>query len=391
MTKIFRRLLFILLLVCSVFVLADEKSNAINVDNIQPSVDNAQIDYKKLVSKNVALLKTSESNIEFASKIIDWSAMIFAALAILLIVAGAIGLREFSRFKSIREEMTDETEKLKEEIHQIKGMKEEIQGELNLLKEKIHKESDDIFKTIYLLNEAITNFNAGNLHNAITSLKQIRRINKTDYEATCLLARSYSGLEQYQKAIETTKVAISLSDNPFRALYIMAECYRRMDKYDEAIDAHKKSLKLEIRTPTLNSLAYCYYRKQKFQTSEIEFRKSIKIYRNASGVIGVAKSLLMQDDREKAREYAHEAVVLAKENIENGSTLVWPYFNLASAYFILNNEEKCFESINLSILRTKKNKAQIREQICDYELLLLNKKINQKFCKKCIAEWNNAM
>ena len=45
-------------------------------------------------SNNIELAK---NQLELANKIIDWSAMFFAALAALIVIAGAVGLKEFSK------------------------------------------------------------------------------------------------------------------------------------------------------------------------------------------------------------------------------------------------------------------------------------------------------
>ncbi|WGZ92695.1 MAG: tetratricopeptide repeat protein [Candidatus Thiothrix putei] len=206
-----------------------------------------------------------------------------------------------------------------------------------------------------------------------------------------LCLSTYSGQEKHEKAIDIAQLAVSLSATPYRAFYIMAESYRRMEKYDNAIEQHKKSLELAKRAPTQNSLAYCYYKKKNFITAEAEFRKSLEISRNPTAVIGVAKSLLMQDNYEKACEYCHEGVVLTKEEIERGTTLVWSYYNIATAYLILNKKEKCIEAINKSIFITSKNRAQIREQVYDYELMANNENINQDLAKECIDLWKIAI
>lgn len=391
MNTVLRSFLLTFAFFCTVeFALSQDSSHVQTSEPMKSINDSLYHKFDSLYEKNLALVEKAESNMDIASKIIDWSAMLFAALAILLIVAGTIGLKEFSNFKRVEAQMKEELQRVRGEIDQIREVRIEVQNELNMLKEKIQKDGQNIFKTIYLLNEGISSFNSGNLQNAIRVFKDVKKINPNDYDATCLLARAYSGQEEFSKAIETAKEAVKFSSSPRQAHYIMGECYRRMEKFEEAIDAFNQSLKIEERTPTLNSLGYCYFKKHDFPLAEETFKRSLKVMRNATGEIGLAKSLLKQGDYKKACLYCNSSIVLAKEDIEIGVPYVWPYYNLASAYLILNNETECLQNIEAAILKNK-NKGQIREQVSDYILMLNNEHIDQELLKKCINKWENAI
>jgi tetratricopeptide (TPR) repeat protein len=357
-------------------------------ETIQAASDSVYQKLDALYQKNLDLVEKSQTNLDFASKVIDWSGMLFAALAILLIGAGAVGLKEFSNFNRVEAQMNAELERVRDEISQISHVRTEVQDELNRLKERIQRDGQNIFRTIYLLNDGITSFNSGNLQNAIKAFSEVKRINPDDYDATCLLARTYSGLEEFPKAIEIAMEAVSLSSSPRLAQYIIGECYRRMEKFDNAIEAFNESLKIEERASTLNSLGYCYFKMKDFAFAEKTFRRSLKLERYATGVIGLAKSLLKQESHERAREYCQEAIVLAKEDLERGVPHVWAYYNLAFAHLVLNNEVDCLKIIEVAIERNR-NKGQIREQMFDYMLLREDEQIDQELLKKCIGKWKN--
>ena len=239
----------ILLLVVLSFNLFGQKIDSVASSNFSKDITDSLITLKaenvKLNEKNKLLLAQSEQSVDFASKIIDWSAMLFAFLTLILIIAGIVGLSEFSNIRKIEEEMKAINSQMKEEIKSIKNIKQSVEEELARQRDNIQRDSKNFLQIVYLLNEGMTSYHSGELSKAISAFLKVKKINPNDYEATCHLARSYVGQGKYELALENAKLATGLVDQPYVAYYIMGEVYRRMHEYDLAIEALRNSLNIK--------------------------------------------------------------------------------------------------------------------------------------------------
>lgn len=371
--------------------LFSQDSTSVNIQNIKDDISQLKQDASKQNELKESLLIKAEHDIEIASKIIDWSAMIFTVLTVILVIAGAIGLKEFSNIRKIESEMKTLNNEMKNEIENIKNIKNLVQKEIDDIKKNNAKESKDFLKIVYLLNEGISYYQSGDLAHAIESFLKVKEINPHDYEATCYLARSYIGQEKYEYALKIAKSALDLNPKPSRAHMIIGEAYRRLKEYDKAINSIKKSIELERRSSTLNNLGYSYIRKQDFENALNTFRESLEIRRNnPAACCGLAQSYLKKGLPKEAKEYFREAILLAKEDIMKGTTYVWPYYNLAFSHMALNNIDDCHSTLNIA-LEMNKNPAIIKEQLIGYESMKGEKEISQDLLKSCLDIIRNAL
>jgi len=367
----------------SIFLFSQDSIN-VTIKDLQKEIEQLKKDSIKQNNIEESFLIKAEQNFEIASKIIDWSAKILTALAIILAIAGVIGLREFSNIRKIETEMKSLNSEMKSEIENIKNIKILIQKEIDDIKNNVEKDSKDFLRIIYLLNEGISSFQSGDLTNAIDSFLKVKEINPNDYEATCYLARSYIGFEKYEYAISIAEAAITLNDIPDRAYTIIGEAYRRMKEYDKAIMSFKKSIELNKRSSTLNNLGYSYYKKNDFDNALKTFRESLEIRRNNhTASCGLAKSYLKKGLIKEAHEYFRDAILLAKENITKGTIHVWPYYNLAFSNLALNNVDDCLENLRVALDKNK-NPSLIKEQLFECENMKDDKSISQELLDRCL-------
>ncbi len=333
---------------------------------------------------DVETLRTmSEHNIEMAGKIVDWSAMFFAAITLVTIIAGALGLREFANIKAVREELRLLNEEMEKEIESLQEFKEQFAGELESLKQTISQESTDIIKIAYLSSEGTLYFQSGELSRAINAFSEILRINPDDYDSTCYLARCYIGQGRYSRAIETANAAIGMNSRPDRGYRILGEAYRLMERYDLSIEALQQSLKLIPRRSTFNSLAYSYLKGGDLENAHQYFLESLARRRGSTATCGLAKVFVKKRDRERAQSYAQETVKLAEEEIHRGVLYLWPYYSISFAFLILGDEGACLDYLDTS-LQKNKNPALNREMLADLTLMVGEQLLPQGLVQECI-------
>lgn len=331
------------------------------IDSIEKKLD-------EQLNSTKALNKDSERNIEFSGKLIDWSAILFSSLTLILIVAGVIGLKEFSNVRKIEKDISRLKNDMEKEVNELRSIKEQILAELSTFKFEIKNDSKNLLNIIYLLNEGVRYYYSGNLPKSINTFKKVISIKNDDYEATCFLARAYSGLQQYELAIKTAQKALNLDRFPSRAYTIIGETHRRMGNVKESIESFRKAIEIENSPQILNSLAYSYFVDHNFAKANETFIQSMQLSRYSTSVCGLAKCYIMQGIHDKAKAYAQEAVLLAGEEIANSRGGFWPYYNLAAAHFILNNNNLCMDTIE-KFLELNPNPSLIKEQLDQFIIL----------------------
>ena len=333
-------------------------------------------------------MERADAQIEMANRIIDWSAMFFAAVTLVTIIAGALGLREFASIKSVREELRALNEEMENEIESLQEFKMQFEEEMEGIKSTIARDSTNIIKIAYLSSEGTLYFQSGELGRAINAFREILRINPREYDSMCYLARCYIGRGRYNRAIETANQAISLSERPDRGYRILGEAYRLMGRHDQSIEALLKSKELIRRRSTFNSLAYSYLKKGDLDNAFQYFLESLEMRRGSTATCGLAKVFVKMGEIEKAQEYALETVKLVDEEIQRGVLYLWPYYSITFAYLILDNESSCLDYLQKS-LEKNKNPALNREMISDLRLVVDEPGISEGLVQQCIQVIND--
>lgn len=360
-----------------------QDSTTISSQNFREDFELLKKEMQKQIEVSQSLLDKSNQNFDLAANIINWSAMFFAALTLILIIAGAVGLKEFSNIRKIESEMQRINETMKNEIESLRKTKDEIQNELNHLRKNIEKDSRTFLRVVYLLNDGISCYHTGDLPNAIDAFKKVLQIYPNDYEATCYLARSYIGQENYDLAITTAELALALAEKPARAYAIIGEAYRRKKRFDSAIEAFKKSVELQKISSRLNNLGYAYFKSKDYDNALSTFRESLEIKRNSTACCGLAKAFLKKQNVMEAHKYFQETIVLAEEDILKGTLYVWPYYNLAFSYLVLNRQEECLNTLK-NAFEKNRNPSVIKEQLIDYKEMKGDDNVPQDLLAKCL-------
>ena len=362
-------------------------------DSIQLQKINSRLDSIEslLISQaiqNNELKENSNNNIEFASKLVDWTALIFVAITLIFLIAGIIGFRELSEIKNIRNQMEKQQEEMENEIQQIRITKTEMRNEINNIKARLESESKDFLKTVYLLNQGTLNFNNGKLEEAEKLFSEIIKINENDYEATCFLARCYFGQRKYILSLETIKKALKLNEKPSFAYTIMAEIYRRLGKYNESIEAFEKALSITQRKSNYTSLGYSFFRKGEYNNAIEVFQSAMEIRRYSTPACGLAKCYLKLKNISKTERYIDETILLAEEEISKGSMYVWAHYSLAFAFLIKNKKRECIKQLK-GALEKNSNPEVIKEQLLDFQIF--NEEAPRDLFNNCIKLIENKL
>lgn len=372
-------LLFLLIHICLQVNGQNSKLDSILMERS----DSIWFHVNKFQGTNDNLLEQSKENIEFASKIIDWTGAIFSAFTLLFLIAGIIGFRELSALRALRSEMTKQNKEMHDELNALEETKREIQKEIEELKTKIASDSKIILKTIYLLNDGILSYHNGKLKDAEYKFEKILGLNEKDYEATCYLARCYFGIGDQTLGIETAK-AILLSESPTTAYNIIGECFRKLKKYDESIDAYEKSLSFEKRSSTFSSLGYTFFKKKDYDSAIHSFRKAIKERKYSTPVLGLIKSYIKKKQQiHQVNKYIEEAIALAEDEINHGTIYVWSIYNLSFGLLLKNKKRACLKSLK-EALEKNPNAEIIKDPYYDYLEMVGEEIVPQELLNDCI-------
>lgn len=377
-----KKLILLLILSFSlndVIITQNDSFNIVILENKIDSLNQKINSFEKSYSK---IENNSQNNLEIAGKLIDWTGMFFGALTFIFLIASIIGFKEFAEIRRIKNEVNELRNEMKEELEGVQKMKSNVNSQIEDIKYNLKIDSSNFLKTIYLLNEGINSYHSGRLRRAELKFINLLKATPNDYEATCYLARTYFGQNKFKLALNTINKATALSDKPWRAYYIMAENFRRLGEYKNSIKAFEKSLEIEERETTYTSMGYAYLKVNQYENAIEAFKNSMNILRYSSPVCGLAKALLKNKAPEKAEEYFQETVLIAEEEISAGTQYVWPYFNSAFGFFILNKKRKCISMLKLAFTKNQ-NPEVIKEQIIEYKLME-NENVSKDLLNQCV-------
>ena len=404
-----RNLAFILCLFLTYLITSQpcfcQAPNAVSIQNLEKDMEQLKKEVKELDDLNKAVLQKTQQDIELANKIISWSSLVLTILAVILVlvggVAGYAGVKEFKNIRKakgdldiLKEEMNKKIKEIEDtkkelqknmgkKIKEIEDTKEKLQENIIKLESSIKTESKKTLEIIYLLNEGISRYHIGHLSVAIEKFDKVLEINPNDYEATCYLALSYIGQRKFKEGIEKAKKAIGLTNKPDNAHVILGVAYRYNEEFDNAIKSFENALKIDEKAETLNDLGYTYLRKGDIDDAIDTFKKSLEIKRKPTACCGLAKAYILKGKPDKVHSYSQETIILVEETIFEGTTWVWPYYNLAFSHFILKNEAECMAALQRA-LEKNKNQSIIEEQLENYKLMLDEEVVPQDLLEKCI-------
>jgi|GEM_PF-6402185 len=320
-----------------------------------------------ILSELNRLSKEAEDKFSIASLIIDWSAMFFALLAILLVIAGAIGIREFSSIRALEKNLKDTYEKVQQELIEIKELRDGLFQKIEMVDKKLKEENQLLLRTTYLMNEGINSLRAGNSDQAIEKFKDVLKNSPDDYSTLCYLARAYGLTERFMPARMYAQKAVSVDGGKYFAYYILGEIYRMQKNYVHAIENLTKAVELAPLTKNFNGLGYAFMKSGNYIDAIDAFKESLFIEDRYSANSGIAKVYMLTNDLVNAERHFSRAKTLALKDIKRGmNNYGLSYFNAAFS-FMFFGDAKSLDFLKDAIKQTQ-NKGVISEQLLDYEI-----------------------
>lgn len=335
-------------------------------ETLKPDLSESGVSDKELLASITAMEKKSADTLAMAVNIINWSAMFFGLLAVFLLIAGAVGIKEFSSIRVLEKSLRETHKEMQNELAQMQANRAELLAKVQQLEADFKNNNKNLIKMAYLMNEGVGNLREGNTDQAIENFQRILKNNPDDYDTLCYLARAHGLTGRFRQAESDAKKAIAIDDEKHLAYYILGEILRIQKKYAEAIPYLKKAMELNLITNALNGLAYALLKSGDYSGAIDIFKESIQLEDRHSANSGIAKAYLLSGKQTLAGHHFAKAKALAMQSIKRGSNSYGlAYFNVAFAdmYF---GDEKSLEFLEKAVKKTK-NAGVISEQLVDYE------------------------
>ena len=379
------KIFIIVFLVFRQFHLSGQDSLVQKVQLLEHKLENTETSINLQVERSNHANDRAKETLEYASKLVDWTGMFFAAITVIFLIASIVGFREFAEIRALKNNLKEQQDKIQIELSDIEKIKREILADNTLLRNRIESESKDFLKIIYLTNQGVNNYHAGKLYDAEATFQEILKINPNDYRALCYLARSFFGQEKYNLALDTISKATILDEKSQYAYTIMGEMHRMVGRIDDAIFAFNKAINIEAKPSSYSSLGYAYLKKGDYENAISSFQAALQFRRYSTPSCGLAKAYLKSKQESKANKYFHETVILAEEEIKKGSIYIWPHYNLTFALLILNKKTDCLKALKLALERNS-NMEVLKEQLEEYTAMM-NEDVPKPLLSDCIKQF----
>jgi tetratricopeptide (TPR) repeat protein len=248
------------------------------------------------------VLARANSTVDFASSVIQWSAVFLTAFAIMVALAGFLGLREIQAIRKRSHEMEGLKEQFLAHLHNVEQLETRIDKQLRELADKFSRESQTFIEASYNFNTATFAYNEGDNQKAIEYYKRALALQPLNTRLFCRIGRAYTNLGEFQAAIESFQNALNSEPNYAEALRGMAAAYRYVDldksvefarravdaaptdyesldylgllyrdkmQIDSAIDAHQRARKIRQRPETDFFLSLLYAKKRDIERAKL--------------------------------------------------------------------------------------------------------------------------
>lgn len=291
--------------------------------------------------KTKLLLEESIRNFELASKIIDWSAMFFATLVVVLGIAGWIGARRFNKIDESAKEMANLLKEMKDELLEMQRLKDENQKSIDELKIKFEKERREVIEIIYFLNQGEDAYEKGEMERAIEIYTKIIRLKPDSAQAHYMLGNAYSANGDHLNAIEHLKKSVELRPDYYEAFNNLGRTLRRYGDFELSIKYLEKSLEINPKfTASAINLGHAYLRKGELTKAISWYQKSIDISPNDPlPHLSLAMIAYQQGEIEKAVGLCKIARIHIERRESEGKLRHWDVYHLAEISLVLNKVE----------------------------------------------------
>lgn len=321
-------------------------------------------------------IEFAKEHIELANRIIDWSAAMFTALAILLVIAGAIGLKEFSDIRKTKRMMTENLNSIKVEL-----------AEIQHYKSTLVQETRQFIEIHYYLNEAIQAYQSGDYLKTRDLLDNVLQIEPNHVEALLYIGKSFSMEYKENEADVVFEKVLLVDPNNSEAYYGLAmnslelEPSKSIQYFNKAIDLNPKHYK-----------AYGFLGILQREAGDLDsafrlLKKSYAIKPTSTNTFFLGLLFYADKDHENARRYFDEAKFYAGQKLEKISQWHWEYYIIGVIEGLYGKVNTAKKYIKMSLQYNKS--IRIRNRMKSHLLFVAKKHGNTKKLDSMISFFEN--
>jgi tetratricopeptide (TPR) repeat protein len=288
--------------------------------------------------------------------LIDFVAIVFTAV---LTLAGAVGFR---RFQDLEDHTAGRMKEMDEKRGEIENLQKEMQDKINAvgelreyveLQEAVTKSVDDTNKALLYLILGNQLVEQKKIAEAIDAYEKVKTLRPEDPQVNYILGRTYRGISSYDQAIKCLETSVEKDPSFAPAHYELGLAYRsRADKiykdpmdefkheeeYDKAIEQMKLAITLQPDSEdALGSLGGIYRRAKDYRHALVYYKRALVVKHDSSYASGnVAILSWHEGDIPTALEAFKRTEEIASKRIDAGSyEPYWDYYDRAIARLVL--------------------------------------------------------
>jgi len=291
--------------------------DAHSILTLQSQIDS--LEYIITKAKDQALnqeIEFAKQHIERANRIIDWSAMFFTAIAILIVIAGGIGLKQFSNLRQMEKDIEDNLNRTKEELQKIKESKSEILENINRF-----------IEINYFYNEGKQAYQAGRYLNAREMMYKVIDLQPTNVKAYFYIGRSLTQEKNYEEANSIFNEILSIDTNSALAYLGLAILYSDMNDKEQAEKYCRLSIDKDPKyTSALDFIGTLLRDLGKIDEAVKYHFQALRIEKVARTCTLIGLIYYVKDDFINSERYFEEADYLAKQQIIKVNRVHWAHY-----------------------------------------------------------------
>ena len=283
-----------------------------------------------LKNKIKELNSINNSKIDFAGKIIDWSAWLFSLMVIILGIASWIAANRFSKLDKIREE-------LKEVLNQTKTQLNNQIREIENLKKEFKKEKEAAIELLFPVLEAHWFKYQGDYDKSISAYRRAQDIKPEDRLIAHKLNKLLIEQGEFNEAIRNLEGFVEKFPEDIQIHRRLVEGYRRSGQLDSAEIIIKNILDKTDDPAMYYELGNIKLLLKMFSEAEENYKKANRYYYKQEGTYKywVLTNLALVQDILKKKEDATSNSKKAIDILENRIQItpknpqIWAYLGLA--------------------------------------------------------------
>jgi len=230
-----------------------------------------------------------------------------------------------------------------------------------------HKPNDEKI----LIKKGILLYKKGNYDETAKVMNTVIDISPHNKQALLYLGAAYEKLEKYEDAISAFKKVIQIDREDKHGWVNLAVIYKRRAEYDEALIAVNEGIKIDPNDPKIWQLkSEIEYDMERYVNALESVEQAISLNKKNTKALALKREILKKEySAEEMAKTCYELINLGKRDIEI-------YYDLAEAYYKMENMENALEVID-TILSNSPNHLPTL-------ILKENVLINMNYCEKAI-------